>query len=92
MSELTIKFTVPIFKWADPTIKVTFLGKGLGVRCINPDGTLFDEQFVKTRLEIGPTARDMLRQYDKMGPTLSKYADKARHRPGIKEGRLKTGE
>jgi hypothetical protein len=69
-------------------IKVTFLGKGWGVRCFRPDGHIWDETFVETRLEIGPACRDMLRWWDKLGG-VSKYADRARHRSTEKELRRK---
>jgi hypothetical protein len=51
----------------DPTVKVTNLGKGWGIRCFKPDGKIFDQTFVKTRIEIGPACRSMLRWYDKLG-------------------------
>ena len=68
----------------DPSIKVTFLGKGWGIRCFAPSGKMFDETFVKARTEIGPACRDLLRWWDKMGG-ISKYAYEARHRVTRKE-------
>lgn len=71
----------------DPIIKVTFLGKGWGIRLYQPDGKLWwDEGFVKDRLEIGKVCRDILRWYDKCGPG-SPYSDSSRHRQGIKDNR-----
>lgn len=64
----------------DPTIKVTYLGEGWGVRCIRPDGTIFVEENARAKDKIGPIARNMLRWYDKGSGTYSKYADRARHR------------
>ena len=78
------------FTQNDPMIKVTFLGKGYGIRLFKPDGvTIHDESFVKTRLEVGPACRELLRWYDKMGSP-SRYADKARHRRGFKEAMRRT--
>jgi hypothetical protein len=70
---------------SDPTIKVTFLGKGWGVRLYKPDGTLWwDEGFVYSRLDIGNVCRDILRWYEKCGPG-SPYSEKSRHRRGLKD-------
>ena len=74
----------------DPSIKVTFLGKGWGIRCFSPTGKIFDEAFVKTRLEIGLACRDLLRWWDKLGG-VSKYADRARHRSTEKELKRREG-
>lgn len=73
----------------DPEIKVTFLGKGYGIRLFTPAGKIWDETFVKTRLEVGNACRSLLRWYDKMGSP-SRYADKARHRIGFKEAMRRT--
>lgn len=65
---------------ADPHIKVTYLGKGWGIRCFNPNGTIFMEGNARTKEMIGPVARNLLRMYDKCSFSYSKYADRARHR------------
>jgi hypothetical protein len=64
----------------DPTIKVTRIGKVWGIRCLNPSGSIFLETTVKDRTMIGPTARHMLRMYDKCSFEKSHYASRARHR------------
>jgi hypothetical protein len=65
-----------------PYIKVTYLGKGWGVRCFAPDGKNFTEGLAKTKDMIGNVARDLLRFCDKgCGPSeATKYTDRARHR------------
>jgi hypothetical protein len=65
---------------ADPYIKVTYLGKGWGVRLFHPDGRLHSEGHARAREMIGPVARDLLRWWDKCLGPYSQYADKARHR------------
>ena len=72
----------------DPYIKVTFLGKGYGIRLFYPNGKLHSEDFVKTRIEVGPAARSLLRWWDKLGGD-SWYAHRARHRQGEKEVKRK---
>lgn len=66
----------------DPYIKVTYLGKGWGVRLYSPDGTTFTEGFAKSKDMIGNVARDLLRFCDKgCGPSsATKYTSRARHR------------
>lgn len=60
-------------------VKVTRLkGIGWGIR-VFVNGELNQEAKVESRLEIGPTAKSMLRMEDKCG-NLSDYADKARFR------------
>lgn len=73
-----------VFERRDPNVKVTFLGKGYGIRLFHLDGHIWDETFVETRLQVGPACRDLLRWWDKMGG-ISKYADRARHRSTEKE-------
>jgi hypothetical protein len=70
------------------SIKVTFLkGVGWGVRLF-ANGELSQEYVAKTRTEIGPLARSMLRMEDKCG-NISDYAAKSRFRPGLKENSRK---
>lgn len=65
----------------DPTIKVTYLGpgRGWGVRCFCPNGSLFSENTAYSKDKIGPIARHLLRMWDKCGG-VSIYAHRARHR------------
>lgn len=63
----------------DPVIKVTRLGKGWGVRCFNPNGTIFLEDYARTKELIGGVAKELLRMYDKCGGG-SQYAERARFR------------
>jgi hypothetical protein len=68
----------------DPSIKVTRLKKGLyGIRCYSPSGNLFMETTVKSKIEISPACRDLLRWWDKSGGS-SVYASKSRHRLTLK--------
>jgi hypothetical protein len=66
----------------DPYIKVTYLGRGWGVRCYTPDGKHFTEEHARTKEMIGVVARSLLRFCDKgCGPCeATKYTDRARHR------------
>lgn len=65
----------------DPSIVVTYM-KGIRawiVRCLSPEGLVWMERAVKSRMEIGKEARSQLRMWDKCGGQ-SKYASRARHR------------
>ncbi len=46
--------------------KVTFLGKGYGVRVLR-NGKVVSEATAPTKLQIGSTIKDMLRMIDKCG-------------------------
>jgi hypothetical protein len=60
--------------------KVTNLGDKIGIRLIDKrDGKILDETSVKTKAEIQPAIKELLRMHDKMGGT-SKMADASRHR------------
>lgn len=66
------------------TVKVTRLkGRGWGIR-LYVDGVLNQEDLALSQQQIGHLARDMLRMEDKCG-NISKYADAARHRVGLKQ-------
>lgn len=75
---------VEVSSMNDPTIKVTRLGRGWGVRCFSPSGALFLEATAKTKSLIGPVARNLLRMWDKCGGT-SLYAERARFRAWEKD-------
>lgn len=66
----------------DPYIKVTYLGKGWGVRLYTHDGKHFTEGFAKTKDMIGNVARDLLRFCDKGcgAGEATWYTHRARHR------------
>lgn len=49
------------------TTKVTYLGNGIWGCRILKDGAVFQEGRVKSRQDIGPAFRDMLRMIDKCG-------------------------
>jgi hypothetical protein len=83
MSWVQVPFSAPNFEnnvMNDPTIKVTRIKQGLwGIRCFAPNGGLFMESKVKSKILIGTACKDLLRWWDKCGGT-SKYASAARHR------------
>ncbi len=60
---------------------VTNMGKhGYGIQLIDKKTKkVWDETKVKTKKDIGPAIKDMMRNHDKLGGT-SKMADKSRHR------------
>lgn len=65
--------------------KVTFLGKGWGVRILL-NGEVNQEAFVTEKHEISRAIQEMLRMEDKCG-NWSKLADRARHRPTEKSNK-----
>lgn len=68
--------------------KVTFLGKGWGVR-IFTNKEINSEAFVTEKDEIGKAIRSMLRMEDKCG-NYSKMASNSRMRPGRKQSQRKS--
>lgn len=67
-------------KTQDPTIKVTRMEDGYGVRLITPTGKVwYMEHKNVPKSKVGACSRDLLRWWDKMGGT-SHYASRARHR------------
>ncbi len=59
--------------------KVTFLGKGWGVRLLNLDGSVRSQDFVTEKQLIGPALKELLRWESKLG-TNSDMADASRDR------------
>lgn len=65
--------------------KVTFLGKGWGIRLLNLDGSVKAQDFVTEKVEIGPALKELLRWESKLGSS-SPMADASRERM-LKKGR-----
>jgi len=59
--------------------KVTFLGRGWGIRVLNLDGSVRSQDFVTEKGQIGPAVKELLRWESKLG-TSSPMADASRDR------------
>lgn len=60
--------------------KVTFLGKGWGIRLLTLAGKIHSQDFVTEKGKIGPAVKELLRWADKMGfpsPMASASRDRA---------------
>lgn len=62
--------------------KVTFLGKGWGVRLLNLDGTVHSQDFVTEKNLIAPALKELLRWANKLGsPSPMAEASRNRRKP-----------
>lgn len=69
------------------TSKVTFLGKGWGVRLLKLDGSVHSEDFVTEKGLIGSAVAELLRWADKLGSG-SPMASASRDRQARKRQRV----